>query len=398
MKNRSADATLLGFYYQFDKTIHTILEQVDENNIITIEGIEDVDIKTINEESVIQIKYQAETNGTDSVLRKPIMLMLEHFKNYQSQNLKYHLYGHYKNNNNVKTTFDFTRIQKMMQYKQTIKGKKVQFDFLADKSISQQEVDNFLKKFKLILSDAFDEHQKKTYLKIKSDFNITNDEEVNFLYNNALKIVNDLAIQKNINKRKITKKDFKNKINTKDSLFNIWFVQLKGIETYCKAIHKKYFASCLNTTKKERFFILPNESIENLKKIIYTIEEKFYKLTTRGITSEAPYIFIKGLSKNDLISLKKSIYGESKIINDGIAFFGADFQIKELFKPSTLENKISIKFINEENYLNNVLASTLSTKEIYQFYFDKKDIINIEDIVSIQIQNSDNIHQIIKGK
>ena len=72
MKNRSADATLLGFYYQFDKTIHTILEQVDENNIITVEGIEDVDIKTINEESVIQIKYQAETNGTDSVLRKEL--------------------------------------------------------------------------------------------------------------------------------------------------------------------------------------------------------------------------------------------------------------------------------------------------------------------------------------
>ena len=215
------------------------------------------------------------------------------------------------------------------------------------------QVENFINnKFKLILSDAFDEHQKKTYLKIKSDLNVTNDEEVNFLYNNALKIVNDLAIQKNISKRNITKKDFKNKINTKDSLFNIWFVQLKGIATYCKTIHKKYFASSLNTTKKERFFILPNESIENLKKIIYTIEEKFYKSTTRGITSEAPYIFIKGLLKNDLISLKKSIYGESKIINDGIAFFGADFQIKELFKPSTLENKISIKFINEENYLN----------------------------------------------
>jgi hypothetical protein len=398
MKNRSADATLLGFYYQFDKTIHTILEQVDENNIITVEGIEDVDIKTINEESVIQIKYQAETNGTDSVLRKPIMLMLEHFKNNQSQNLNYHLYGHYKNNNNVKTNFDFARIQKMMQYKQTIKGEKVQFDFLADKSISQQEVDNFLKKFKLVLSDEFNEHQKKTYLKIKSDLNVTTDEEVNFLYNNALKIVNDLAIQKNISKRKITKKDFKNKINTKDSLFNIWFVQLKGIETYCKTIHKKYFAPSLNTTKKERFFILPNESIENLKKIIYTIEEKFYKKSNKEVTSGSPYIFIKGLSKSDLISLKKSIYNDSKIINDGIQFLGADFQIKELLKPSTLENKISIKFINEENYINNVLSSILSTKEIYQFYLDKKDIINIEDIVSIQIQNSYNIHQIIKGK
>ena len=50
---------------------------------------------------------------------------------------------------------------------------------------------------------------------------------------------------------KVAIKDFKNKINTKDSLFNIWFVQLKGIATYCKTIHKKYFASSLNTTKKE---------------------------------------------------------------------------------------------------------------------------------------------------
>lgn len=395
MKNRSADATLLGFYYQFDKTIHTILEQADENNIITIEGIEDVDIKTIKEESVVQIKYQAETNGTDSVLRKPIMLMLEHFKNNQSRNLNYFLYGHYKDNSKVNTTFDFNRIKKMMIFTEN----KVKHDFLQEKNIKKNEVENFINnKFKLILSDAFSEHQKKTYLKIKSDFNLTTDEEVNFLYNNALKIVNDLAIQKNISKRKITKKDFKNKINTKDSLFNIWFVQLKGIETYCKTIHKKYFAPSLNTTKKERFFILPNESIENLKKIIYTIEEKFYKKSNKEVTSGSPYIFIKGLSKSDLISLKKSIYNDSKIINDGIQFLGADFQIKELLKPSTLENKISIKFINEENYINNVLSSILSTKEIYQFYLDKKDIINIEDIVSIQIQNSYNIHQIIKGK
>lgn len=395
MKDRSADATLLGFYYQFDKTIHTILEQVDENNVITVEGIEDIDIKTINEESVIQIKYQAETNGTDSVLRKPIMLMLEHYKNNQSKNFNYYLYGHYKDNTKVNITFDFNRIQKMMIFTEN----KVKHDFLQEKNITKNEVENFINnKFKLILSDAFDEHQKKTYLKIKSDLNVTNDEEVNFFYNNALKIVNDLAIQKNITKRKITKKDFKNKINTKDSLFNIWFVQLKGIETYCKTIHKKYFAPSLNTTKKERFFILPNESIENLKKIIYTIEEKFYKSTTRGITSEAPYIFVKGLSKNDLISLKKSIYGESKIINDGIPFLGADFQINELCKSSTLQNKVSIKFINNESYLNNVLTHISITKEIYQFYIDKKEIINIEDIVNIQIQSSDNIHQIIKGK
>jgi hypothetical protein len=398
MKNRSAESTLLGFYYQFDKTIQVILEASDENSQITVEGIEDVDIKTVTEETAIQIKYQAETKGTDSVLRKPIMLMLEHYKNNQFKGLIYHLYGHYKNNSTVKTTFDFPRIKKMMQYEQTIKGKKVQCDFLVQKSISQQEVENFLKKFEMKLSESFDEHQKHTLLIIKKEMNVSNDEEAEFYYNNALKVVYDLSIKKALIKRKITKKEFKNNIDTKEPLFNIWFIQKNGIDKYCKVLHNKYFKSSLNETKKERFFIVPNSNIDNLKNVIYTIEAKFYKTTNRDIKSGAPYIFIKGISKQDLITLKKSIYNESKIISDGVPFLGADFQAKELYKPSTLENKISIKIINEESYLISVITYITTTKEIYQFYIDKKEIINMEDIIKIQIQNIDNIHQIIKGK
>lgn len=76
MKTRSADATILGFYYQFDATIQKILQESNEKCQITIEGIEDVDIKTITEETAVQFKYQSKINGTDSILRKPIKLML----------------------------------------------------------------------------------------------------------------------------------------------------------------------------------------------------------------------------------------------------------------------------------------------------------------------------------
>lgn len=396
MKSRSAESTLLGFYYQFDKTIQTILEQNDEDNQIIVEGIEDVDIKTSTEETAMQIKYQAETNGTDSVLRKPIMLMLEHFKNNQSRHLTYHLYGHYKDNDNVKTDFDFSRIQKMMQYEKTEKGKKVKHDFLKEKNITQQEVENFIKKFKLTLSKSFDEHQKDTLSKIKSEMNVATEEEADFLYSNALKVVNDLAIQKIIKNRQITKKDFKSRINTKNTLFTIWFMRLKGLNTYCKTIHGKYFKSQLNTTKKERFFIVPNGGIDSLKNVIYAIEGKFYKTSLKEVTSGAPYIIVNGISKQDLISLKKAIHNESKTISDGVPFFGADFNAQEVVKPSTKENKISIKFI-ETSQISIVLENIKSSKEIYQFYSDKKELIDLPDGIQIQIESIENINQIIKG-
>ena len=57
MKSRNANETILGYFYQFDKTIIEILKQTDDNNIITVEGIEDIDVEKINEVEIIQCKY-----------------------------------------------------------------------------------------------------------------------------------------------------------------------------------------------------------------------------------------------------------------------------------------------------------------------------------------------------
>ena len=48
MKSRNANETILGYFYQFDKTIIEILKQTDDNNIITVEGIEDIDVEKAN--------------------------------------------------------------------------------------------------------------------------------------------------------------------------------------------------------------------------------------------------------------------------------------------------------------------------------------------------------------
>ncbi len=404
MSTRSAEHTLLGFYYQFDKSIFVILNQKDKNTKVTIEGVEDIDINSTTGNIAIQVKYQELTDGTDSTFRKPISLMLKHFAENQNKDYKYVLYGHYKNNSEIDTKIDFDRLKEMMNYKKkdTKTKKMISYTLLKDFNIDEKYLNPFLSKLDFILGDSFLEHQNKTLLKIKSEFNTNTDEESMSYYSNALKVVNDLAIKDIEDNRKITKKEFMLKIDLKNILFNSWFIELKGKKEYSKLIYSKYFRNTLNSINYERIFILntANNEIENLKNIIFTIEDKFYKKTNRGINSGAPYIFINNISVEELINLKESIYADGKTIHDGFCFVGSSFKCKEIRKPSTLENSISIKIINKRIHLDEILSNINGSKKLFEFYdTHTESISNDEDYISkIQIENLTDISQIIKGR
>ncbi len=96
MSNREAIDTITGYFYQFDKTILELLRQDDNDNSICIEGIEDIDIESADETSAIQCKYYAKTDYNHSVIKKPIILMLQHYAEKKPSDIKYHIYGHYK--------------------------------------------------------------------------------------------------------------------------------------------------------------------------------------------------------------------------------------------------------------------------------------------------------------
>lgn len=80
MSKRSATETILGYVYQFDYSILKILNLDDLDDSITVEGVEDVDIKTIYEEIATQCKFYAKTEYNHSIIAKPLRLMLDHFK------------------------------------------------------------------------------------------------------------------------------------------------------------------------------------------------------------------------------------------------------------------------------------------------------------------------------
>ncbi|MEY7635469.1 hypothetical protein AB9D22_09810, partial [Klebsiella pneumoniae] len=94
---RSAISAIKGYFYQFDKTILELLKRSD-NDVICIEGVEDIDLKTADDNTAIQCKYYESTEYNSSVIASPIRLMLKDFAERVFNNresYKYTLYGYY---------------------------------------------------------------------------------------------------------------------------------------------------------------------------------------------------------------------------------------------------------------------------------------------------------------
>jgi len=94
MTTRAADATIKGYYYQFDTSILKLLELRANTDSITIEGIEDIDINMATDATTIQCKYLSKPRFINSAVREPITLMLDHFVNPSTpNNYNYVLYA-----------------------------------------------------------------------------------------------------------------------------------------------------------------------------------------------------------------------------------------------------------------------------------------------------------------
>lgn len=112
MSNREATDTITGYFYQFDKTILEILQQQDTDALVCVEGIEDIDVRSIDEIRAIQCKYYAKTEYNHSVIKKPVTLMLHHFAANRSSGVKYYLYGHYESGQEKLTVLSCETLKK----------------------------------------------------------------------------------------------------------------------------------------------------------------------------------------------------------------------------------------------------------------------------------------------
>jgi len=371
-QNREAIDTIKGYYYQFDYFILKLLEENNKDAYIYLEGIEDIDIENIDSRIAVQCKYYDKTEYRHSVIKNPIIEMFKHYSKDKKNNIQYYIYGHYKcGQEKLPKDFDIEFLKKNFL---TYTKDKMKHEIFEELNINDEEILQFKNKLKINISaDSYEEQEKNINNLIKKIFNC--DEELSqYYYNNALAIVKVLATNSEIQKRKITPKQFVTMIkNKKEKVFNSIYIQKKGIENYCRFIRKTYFSK-LNISPYERFFLIECDNFisdEELKKLIYLISKKWCNISKRNSKPYCPYILLYGITEDRLKNIKTNIQIEKHRFIDGYDFKNADFCTDSLIRQADKENKIEFKIVNSVDELDKCIKKIDKTKEIYEFYLEK---------------------------
>ncbi len=395
MSNRDAVDTIRGYFYQFNKSIFEILRQTDENTQITIEGIEDIDLKNGNNETFIQCKYYSGQEYNHSVIKNAIELFFEHFMKNKSNNIIYNLYANFKSGQHklpseleiefVKKNFLTRKVDGVVHY---IYIEKEADDLDIEKFIAHLKINISTPSYEQLESDIMNILKKTTNLDIKlSEFYLLKSQS----------IIKQLATSKNFDDRKITKKDFINKLLDINGKLDEWVIDKTSYSKYYSILRKKYF-TVQNISPFDRFFIIDCSTFKNinsLRIIVQEISKKWSKNSPRNTQSFCPYIVFYNIEEKDLLELKIELFNEGFNFIDGYCFKNSPFSVEALFEDVTYYNKIKVKFVEMDN-LDIVLEYSKKTKCIYQFYLNNITFVNNKyDIVNVKLEKIEDILLVI---
>lgn len=379
-RSRSATDTIRGYYYQFDYFILKILECQNDDDEITIEGIEDVDLTTADETTAIQCKFYSKTEYNHSVIAPALYYMMKHYLRKSNPRIRYKIYGFYKKGiEKLETplTVDFFKTNFMS------------LSVFKNIEISDNEIEDFLDVLEIDNNaQAFDQQEMSIREKVKYLFNCSDFEAEHYYYNNALYVVRELATNQNVEKRIISKQKFIDRINNKDILFNCWYVYKKGVEKYCSSIKKEYFSITFNSSPYERFFLIECDSLiseSEIKFLLIGISRKWCKISRREPQSFCPYVYLHAISLEKLNSVMTGLRDDNFTFIDGYDFRGSSFSVQSIVKKATAGNGIQLKIIHERDMIDLVLNSVTATREIYQFFTTK-----------VFYQNANSMHRHLK--
>lgn len=397
--DRTAIDTITGYYYQFDYYILKLLEQQNGSDSVCIEGIEDVDIKSVDETIAVQCKYYSKTEYNHSVIAKPIRLMLSHYAASSStgRTLQYKIYGYYSSGqeklpSNIDVSFAKSKFF-------TYTERKTKHEHHVELGLTDIEISEFLSHLSIdVYALNFDEQETKIINLIKVLFSCNAFEAEHYYYNNALRVIKELSIKQDVTERTITKSEFIAKINNKNTLFNLWFLKKKGIKSYCQSVKVQYF-SPRNVSPFERFFLIEcdNTSTEaELKSLLLNISKNWSKLSQRESRPFCPYVYLQNVSEPTLLNLKRALQSDDFNFWDGYDFKDADFSANSICRKATAHNNVKLKIINDIDQLDDILNSISTTRELYQFYITEPYYTNdIHKHIKIQVEETMNISSII---
>ena len=398
MSSRSAENTISGYYYQFDKSILEILSLPNEDDSIVIEGIEDIDVESANEKTAIQCKYHAKVEYNHSKIAKPIRLLLDHYKLVKdgaAEEINYFLYAHFKEGqekleNELPLTVEVLK-EKFLTYKSG--SPKIEHKHHDDLGLTDNDLAKFIEKLEIeICAKNIQEQRKEVIEVIRKTFdNCSYPEAENYFYNNALKVVFDKAKESSEDKRRITKKEFCSEINKKAFLFNKWYAHLKGKNKYIEYIKRKLKSKNALSTSKYKYLFIGKEFLTepdnetSFESLIQNIIEEYFQVGKAYSTKSKVWTIVLDSTKERFAEYKE------KLRQKGIRYYANDpdldsFDINR-FNEDPITNTSSDDRIDKASFQIKLIL-------FEEFKKHQKNIENIDVAIFFSKENHEDFFQL----
>ena len=378
MTDRSATATIKGYFYQFDQTIVRLLEATKQASI-TVEGVEDIDLADGDESAFVQCKYYEGTEYNHSVIKEAVIHMLRHFHAAgcpSDQVFRYRLNGYYRSGQH-KLTLPLTE-EFLKEHFLTYTRDKQVHKVYEELALTDEQIAAFRGLLDIdVKALSYDDQQAKLLRLLVSEIpECSTGDAMSFFYPMAINVVQGLAIEADEAKRRITKDQFLRAINRKELVFSAWLREHLGREYFARMIRRKYFYfGKTKVPKASRFFVIDmgNEyEVGQATRMLVRVGQFFsHKELQRTPAADrfCPYVLLRGLTPEQLIELKVSLWTQGVIFNDGYPFQGAEFSSTMLAADPTKDKLWMIKFVPGEQQLALTIAACAgSVVEVYDFY------------------------------
>lgn len=381
---RTADYTIQGFLYQFNKTLLEVLKSSD-NEVVIVEGIiEDIEIVTPMLTKAIQCKYhETKDKFAVSSLYKPLLQMMQHFLSCQPGKVNYHLFAHFPNISII----EITKANLQGAISSTNKTLKSYVKGLE----GNIDLDAFLKVLKVEVGPAFSALAGDVSSMLQKTGISASDVEI-LAYPNAIQIIADISIQHDVKKRRITKFQLLDRLKRiKSTAISHWTLSLQTKEKLLLS-RRKQLKTNLAKNARSRYFVLDAKSLNDFdQQIVLFIKGYLDKYHIKVAHISTP-IFFLAVEQIQFDSIAVRLVEKDISINDG-RIAGTFNQARFLREPMVTKEKREFLLRLARLETHRHLLETSKADDLFFLGSSEMGHLNTED-VNIEILASDSFVEI----
>lgn len=322
--SRTADYTIQGFLYQFNKTALELLSAHDDDKI-TIEGIiEDIEIVSPTTLTAVQCKYhEARTSFTESSVYKPLLQMLKHFSENHSANIRYILFAHFPGVSQPYPEIDRTVLESALASTDKSLEKHVQA------VSSGVNLDSFLKRFALEFGQSYDDIVISVGKALEAN-GLPSGEIETLAYPNAIHTIATLSIKHNVEERQITRREFISSLMTiRKTAISKWTLALKSRERLLDA-RRRQLKIHLDKNSRLRYFLIHPSKIEDYEsEVVLFVSEYIGKYHFKSAHINTPILCLQA-DRNEIQKVQHRLYLKGIVTTDG--YMGGHFEEAFFFR------------------------------------------------------------------